>query len=110
MGDVVGSGPVRYRTKPVVIEAWRWDGSPELAAALVKWAEGFAAAERAPAQVEASWHRGEWRLLVHTLEGTMVASPGDYVVRRLGGEFYFCKPALFEAKYEPESSPPDALT
>jgi len=35
-----------------------------------------------------------------TLEGTMNASPGDYVIRGVQGEFYPCKPDVFEATYE----------
>jgi hypothetical protein len=36
---------------------------------------------------------------IPTLEGTMIASPGDYVIRGIHGEFYPCKPDIFEATY-----------
>jgi hypothetical protein len=75
---------VRYRKKPVVVEARQYDGTngPELLA----------------------WALGELRggvLTINTLEGDMVASPGDYIICGVEGEFYPCKPAIFEATYEP---------
>ena len=38
---------------------------------------------------------------IHTLEGTMLASSGDYIIRGVNGEFYPCKPIIFEQTYEP---------
>jgi hypothetical protein len=43
-------------------------------------------------------------VLIDTLEGTMTASPGDFVVRGVQGEFYPCKPDIFAATYDPVSS------
>ncbi len=40
-------------------------------------------------------------LIIKTLEGDMVASTGDYIIRGLRGEYYPCKPDVFHAKYEP---------
>jgi len=37
---------------------------------------------------------------ITTLEGTMYVSPGDYVIRGVAGEFYPCKPSIFEATYD----------
>ena len=37
---------------------------------------------------------------VVTLEGTMVASCGDWIIKGVKGEFYPCKPDIFEATYE----------
>jgi len=36
---------------------------------------------------------------IPTLEGTMTANPGDYIIKGLQGEFYPCKPDIFEASY-----------
>lgn len=44
--------------------------------------------------------RGEL-IAIDTLEGTMYASPGDYVIKGVQGEFYPCKFSIFEATYEP---------
>lgn len=37
---------------------------------------------------------------IRTLEGTMVANIGDYVIRGVKGEYYPCKPDIFEATYD----------
>ena len=42
---------------------------------------------------------------IPTLEGTMVAQPGDYIIKGVAGELYPCKPEIFEATYE-EVKPP----
>lgn len=39
-------------------------------------------------------------LFIDTLEGTMEASKGDYIIKGVKGEFYPCKPDIFEATYE----------
>lgn len=40
------------------------------------------------------------KLLIETLEGTMEASQGDYIIKGINGEFYPCKPDIFEKTYE----------
>lgn len=42
--------------------------------------------------------------MIHTLEGDMLASPGDFVITGLRGEQYPCKPDIFWKTYEPVSS------
>lgn len=39
-------------------------------------------------------------LYINTLEGEMQVNPGDYVIRGVKGEFYPCKPDIFEATYD----------
>lgn len=39
-------------------------------------------------------------LTIPTLEGDMVARHGDYIIKGTEGEFYPCKPSVFERKYE----------
>ncbi len=41
-------------------------------------------------------------LIIFTLEGQHLASPGDYIIRGVKGELYPCKPDIFEATYEKE--------
>lgn len=75
----------KFRKKPVVIEAVQWTGSNKSDVALLGG-------------------RGRWvgdTLLVETLEGTMQAVPGDWIIKGIKGEFYPCKPDIFEATYEP---------
>lgn len=40
-------------------------------------------------------------VLITTLEGTMQAVPGDWIIRGVKGELYPCKPDIFSATYEP---------
>lgn len=42
----------------------------------------------------------EGTLSIATLEGTMNASANDWIIKGIGGEFYPCKPDIFEATYE----------
>ena len=45
-------------------------------------------------------NRYNW-LDINTLEGVMKAMPGDWIIKGVKGEFYPCKPDVFEATYEP---------
>ena len=40
------------------------------------------------------------QLVIPTLEGDMIASPGDWIIKGVKGEFYPCKPDIFAATYE----------
>lgn len=44
--------------------------------------------------------RNPLRLEIKTLEGTMYAQQGDYIIKGVKGEFYPCKPDIFEQTYE----------
>ena len=79
----------KYRKKPVVIEAWQWtphDKGEEIPMWLV-----MSNYELGP----------EDGLLIKTLEGTMRADPGDWIIRGVKGELYPCKPDIFAATYDP---------
>lgn len=41
------------------------------------------------------------KIVIHTLEGDMTASPGDYIITGVNGEKYPCKPDIFARTYEP---------
>lgn len=41
------------------------------------------------------------RVSISTLEGTMTAQPGDWIITGVKGEQYPCKPDIFAATYEP---------
>ena len=84
-----------YRKKPVFIEAMRWDGSITSADAIEKWSNGQTkcrAASFPPCRVG---------IFIPTLEGEMRADPGDWIIKGVKGEFYPCKPDIFETTYEP---------
>jgi hypothetical protein len=93
------STPKKFRKKPVVIEALRWDGTAEGAIPIIDWI--LATGQRA-----ASYDDGDpgvgvpESLRIETLEGTMRAEPGDWIIRGVQGEFYPCKPDIFIATYE----------
>lgn len=77
----------KYRKKPVEIEAILFDG------------ENF---EEIGHFVGFNGRKvgREGRLEIITLEGVMVANPGDYIIKGVQGEFYPCKPDIFEQTYE----------
>ena len=80
---------VKYRKRPVVIEAIQWSGSNwHLMLDWVKWQYG------------ADVFNDHGKLIIPTLEGDMTADEGDWVIRGIAGEFYPCKPDIFEATYE----------
>ena len=86
----------RYRKKPVEIEAVQWNpGDLGEAGILVGWLTRSGA--------EFSHPSGEGpttTLAISTIEGVMVAQPGDWIIRGVQGEFYPCKPDIFTATYE----------
>ena len=51
-----------------------------------------------PIEVEA--YKTDKEIIIHTLEGDMKASVGDYIITGVKGEQYPCKPEIFEATYE----------
>ena len=91
---------MRYRKKPVEIEAVQFVaevGGRNNGQYLARWCGGRVCSEAKPSDpTDVAW----W-IDIPTLEGVMKASPGDYVIRGVQGEFYPCKPDIFEATYEP---------
>jgi hypothetical protein len=77
----------KYRKKPVVIEAVQWTGDNVI--------EMYQFTGIKSIKVSNSDE-----LIVHTLEGDMVASNSDYIIKGIKGEFYPCKPDIFEQTYE----------
>lgn len=87
---------MKYRKKPVEIEAVQWTGENvdevlSFGCTGPQWAWG------ADYQID----RESKVVEIVTLEGTMKASVGDWIVRGVAGEFYPCKPDIFSATYEP---------
>jgi len=54
---------------------------------------------RKPVVIEA--YQTDTALTIHTTEGDMLASKGDYIITGVNGEWYPCKPDVFEKLYEP---------
>lgn len=96
-----------WRKKPVVIDAYQLPVPP---------ADGSTNDEHE----HAVWAFLDWcskvgfdnftserdgEIAIETLEGTMTASPGDWIIKGVKGEFYPCKPDIFAATYEPAGIP-----
>lgn len=82
---------MKYRKKPVVIDAVRWDGMPETANAFL--GERFGV----------DWDyagQGNRAIVIPTLEGDMRGEVGDWIIKGVKGEFYPCKDPIFRATYE----------
>ena len=81
----------KYVKRPVVIEAQQFKFSNGVD--IASWCGGT--------YLGGATTGGGPEVRIHTLEGDMTASVGDYVIRGVQGEFYPCKPSIFEATYEP---------
>jgi len=75
-----------FKKKPVEVEAVLYDGKN--ANEIINFSECKIKATDTDA------------LLIETLEGAMTASVGDFIIRGVEGEFYPCKPDIFEKTYE----------
>ena len=87
----------RYRKKPVVIEAMQLptDGDIARYVEIADWLSGVGATA-----VPAVNDLVGTAIRIPTLEGDMLAQPGDWIIRGVAGEFYPCKPDIFDATYE----------
>lgn len=79
----------QFRKKPVVIEAIQWTGRNT--EEVINFCEKVIAQDR-------SIHGS---LIIETLEGNMIANSNDWIIKGVNGEFYPCKPDIFEKTYEP---------
>lgn len=85
---------MRYRKKPVVIDAVLYDGNnhneiKEFCPSI----ELYGIDDDGASYLRAN-------PVIHTLEGDMLLKPGDYLIKGIEGEFYPCKPNIFENTYE----------
>jgi hypothetical protein len=80
---------MKFRKKPVVIEAIQWDGANYSEIEAFVGIEGAFNGETEPPT---------WQII--TKEGTMTANRGDWIIKGVKGEFYPCKPDIFAATYE----------
>lgn len=81
---------MKYRKKPVLIEAVLWNG--------VEVSEVTDWISKALQNETITRYRD--KVVIKTLEGDMIASPGDYIIKGVKGELYTCKPDIFESTYE----------
>lgn len=87
-----------YRKKPVVIEAIQWTGTN------LEELKNFVGNSLVYDICDAAWKVGKGRpkifMQVKTLEGDMQVEVGDFVIKGIKGEFYPCKPDIFDSTYE----------
>jgi len=77
---------MKYRKKPVEVEAIQYNGDNPFE--VIRFSENHAAKTMGS------------HLVIHTLEGSMQCLVDDWVIKGVKGEFYPCKPDIFEATYE----------
>lgn len=80
---------MKFRKKPVVVDAVQWTGNN--LTEIIKFIGA--------SQVSSSFLEGD--LTIPTLEGEMRASVCDWIIKGVNGEYYPCKPDIFEKTYEP---------
>jgi hypothetical protein len=78
----------QFRKRPVVVEAWQYTG------------DGLIPEIPPTKQREVDHPEDGKRLLIETLEGTMAARPGDWVIRGTAGEYYPCASEIFSEIYD----------
>ena len=101
----------KFRKKPVVIEARQLTGDAAEWHGVYQWIETNTLGSFEPLSVidgsspypasGVSIDPRDVRLIISTLEGLHWADPGDWIIRGVQGEFYPCKPDIFNATYEP---------
>lgn len=84
-----------FRKKPVIIQAWKIP------------MRGEEPSEELLSLVQSqNWEGDDEGIVIPTLEGNMLGNPGDYIIMGIKGEYYPCKPDIFEMTYtdleEPE--------
>lgn len=78
---------MKFRKKPVVIEAVQWIGSNP--SEIIEFCQGTA-----------SYDRNYSEMTIYTLEGKHIASLGDWIIRGVEDELYPCADSVFQATYE----------
>lgn len=97
--------PTRFRKLPVEIDAMQWNGTAESATPIIDWIlrNGQTATYLCSNPDRCAEHNGDTPhiISIRTLEGSMAATVGDWIIRGVANEFYPCKPEIFAATYEP---------
>jgi len=83
-----------FRKKPVTIQAVIWTGTGFSTSKVQEFMD-----QDVRVRVNSKDHKLD-KLMIPTLEGEMEASIGDYIIRGVEGEFYPCKPGIFQKSYE----------
>lgn len=91
---------MKYRKKPVIVDALQWDGSDHRG--MFEFLDGshrsHLATNGTHFYIDHSKVTGG--LVIKTLEGEHLANIGDWIIKGVKGEFYPCKPDIFKQTYE----------
>jgi hypothetical protein len=90
----------QYRKKPVVIEAIKWTGDNHREMFNFLGGEDTDYITAIGTNFYINWTKIEGGLIIKTLEGEHIATIGDYIIKGVKGEYYPCKPDIFEITYE----------
>lgn len=87
---------MKFKKRPVIVNAWPI--APLLKNAASAW-------KQLPEEVREAYEQGIFvfcsdKICIKTLEGNMVGLPSDWLIQGVKGEFYPCKPDIFEKTYE----------
>lgn len=90
----------KFRKLPVEIEAIQWNGNTN-----IQEIEDFVGRKLntevfSDTAYDAGIAPPLFRIIISTLEGDMKASPNDWIIKGVNGEFYPCKPDIFNKTYE----------
>lgn len=97
----------RFRKKPVVVEARQLVGTTSDIHEVYLWVESHVGPYETNSPDKEVPIKGisidaeTGFIVIATLEGEMTAKIGDWIIKGVAGEFYPCKPEIFEATYEP---------
>lgn len=110
----------KFRKRPVTVSAELWDGSNAASLLIREWVDRYVVSVIDTDHIEHLWNYTagcyvlpsgkvvfapyQTRcLIILTMEGEMLALPGDYIIQGVQNEFYPCKPDIFAATYEIET-------
>jgi hypothetical protein len=83
---------MKYRKKPVVIDAIQFIDDADIILDI----QEFTGLD----PLTVSYKEGKVGIIIPTLEGEHIATEGDFIIKGVKGEFYPCKPDIFEQTYE----------
>ena len=88
---------MKYRKKPIVIEAFKWTGGPDQD----QEPDWIVRAVKDKC-ISFNYYPGtsDVQMVIETLEGSHTASQGDFIIQGIKGELYPCKPDIFLATYD----------
>lgn len=98
---------MKFRKKPVVIDAFQYKGEP---AEAIEWVSGLHRKDLASTYLVCSFGKYSDELFVNTLEGKMLVPVGNYIVCGVEGELYSCDPVIFLKTNEPVTAAVETKT